>query len=109
MKEIPTVKFEMDYKKSWEKAVSKIYDLQEENEMLNNECDTYMKIATKKQERIDKAIEYITSYEAIETIQQFDHRKNNEDLDGATIDEMTRRYLEVHDKLLNILQGEDTK
>ena len=57
--------------------------------------------------RIDKAIEYLTSYEAIETIQQFDHSKNNEDLDNSTINEMTRRYLEVHDKALNILQGDD--
>ena len=36
-----------------------ITKLQEENEMLNKECDTYMKISTKKQQRIDKAIEYI--------------------------------------------------
>ena len=57
--------------------------------------------------RIDKAIEYLTSYEAIEKIQQFDYSKNNEDLDNSTIDEMTRRYLEVSDKALNILQGDD--
>lgn len=56
--------------------------------------------------RIDKAVEYLTSYEAIEKIQQFDHNKNNEGLDNSTIDEMTRRYLEVHDKALNILQGD---
>lgn len=63
--------------------------------------------ANKLQQRINKAIEYLTSYKAIETIQQFDHSKNNEDLDNSTIDEMTRRYLEVHNKVLNILQGDD--
>ena len=52
---------------------------------------------------IKKVREYITSYESIETIQQFDHSKNNKDLDYSTIDEMTRRYLIVHDKVLEIL------
>ena len=66
-------------------------------------CEVIEKLKSDKK----KAIEYLTSYEAIETIQQFDHSKNNEDLDNSTIDEMTRRYLEVHDKVLNTLQGDD--
>ena len=74
--------------------------LKEANEILEQNWLDYMKCC-------EKAIEYITSYEAIETIQQCDHSKNNEDLDYSTIDEMTRRYLIVHDNLLNILQGED--
>lgn len=55
---------------------------------------------------IKEVREYITSYESIETIQQFDHNKNNEDLDYSTIDEMTRRYMMVHDKILKILDKE---
>ena len=57
--------------------------------------------------RIDKAIEYLTSYENIETIQQCEHSENNKGLDKKTIIEMTRRYLIVHDKLLDILKGDD--
>ena len=34
-------------------------DSLEEIQRLNKECDTYMKISTQKQKRIDKAIEYI--------------------------------------------------
>lgn len=55
---------------------------------------------------IKEVREYITSYESIETIQQFDHNKNNKDLDYSTIDEMTRRYMIVHDKVLKILDKE---
>ena len=107
------------------KMADYITNLQEENERLREVVEnlTTMTVCGDRkqikntaqfkleqcQSRIDKAIEYITSYEAIETIQQFDHSKNNEDLDGATIDEMTRRYLEVHDNLLNILQGENNE
>jgi len=36
IKEIPVVSFKMDYKKSWEKAVSRIYDKDKEIERLNN-------------------------------------------------------------------------
>ena len=61
-----------------------------------------------QKENIIKEIkEYITSYESIETIQQFDHNKNNKDLDYSTMDEMTRRYMIVHDKVLEILDKVD--
>lgn len=33
-----------------------------EIERLNKECDTYMKISMQKQQRIDKAIEYIRTH-----------------------------------------------
>ena len=56
-----------------------------------------------KENIIKEVREYITSYESIETIQQFDHNKNNKDLDYLTMDEMTRRYMIVHDKVLEIL------
>ena len=59
-----------------------------------------------KENIIKEVREYITSYESIETIQQFDHNKNNKDLDYSTIDEMTRRYMIVHDKILEILDKE---
>ncbi len=62
IKEIPVVRFKMDYKKSWEKAVSTIYEKDKEIKRLNKECDTYMKIATKKQQLIDKAIDYTKWY-----------------------------------------------
>ncbi len=64
---------------------------------LVNECIRLNKV-------IKEVREYITSYESIETIQQFDHNKNNKDLDYSTIDEMTRRYMIVHDKVLEILE-----
>lgn len=56
-----------------------------------------------KESIIKEVREYITSYESIETMQQFDHNKNNKDLDYSTMDEMTRRYMIVHDKVLEIL------
>jgi len=67
----------------------KIFELEQEIERLHS--------------IIKEVREYITSYESIETIQQFDHNKNNKDLDYSTIDEMTRRYMIVHDKVLEIL------
>ena len=76
-------------------------------------CMQYEKLVIhlqKEIERLNNIIkevrEYITSYESIETIQQFDHNKNNKDLDYSTIDEMTRRYMMVHDKILKILDKE---
>ena len=56
-------------------------NLQEEIDRLNKECDTYMKIATKKQQRIEKAIEYANT---------FNHN--------------VPKY-----KLLNILEGKDNE
>ena len=56
----------------------------------------------------DKLREYITSYESISTIQGLNNIDKNKDLDNTTMIEMTNRYLEVHDKLLQILnEGSD--
>lgn len=71
-------------------------ELAEENKQLKSQLQ-------QKENIIKDVREYITSYESIETIQQFDHNKNNKDLDYSTIDEMTRRYMMVHDKILEIL------
>lgn len=79
----------------------------DELERLNKECDTYMKISTQKQSRIDKATEYITSYESISTIQGLDKIEQNKKLDERTMNVMVERYLKVHHNLLNILQGEN--
>ena len=57
--------------------------------------------------RCEKAIEYITSYESISTIQGLDKIEQNKTLDEKTMNIMVYRYLEVHDKLLDILTGGD--
>ena len=54
-------------------------------------------------ETLLKIKEYLTSYESIEIIQQCEHSENNKNLDEKTIIEMTRRYLIVHDKVLNMI------
>ena len=94
---------------TWQRLLSKqkkiIKDLKERNDKLSSQYRDRDFRCIILEQRNERAIEYLTSYESIETIQQFDHSKNNEGLDYATIDEMTRRYLEVHDKLLHILQG----
>lgn len=53
---------------------------------------------------IDKAIEFITSHESIEIMQQTEHNENNKGLDEKTIIEMTRRYIIAHNKILDILK-----
>ena len=78
--------------------------LQEENEKIRFEMNNYEAYSHELENKIDKAIEYMTSYESIATIQQLDNIEENKSLDEKTIVEMTRRYLIVHDKLLNILQ-----
>ena len=70
---------------------------------LRDECvdgETY-------KSRNEKAIEYITSYEAISTIQGLDKIEQNKKLDEKTMNVMVERYLKVHHNLLNILQGDD--
>lgn len=57
----------------------------------------------KQKEVIDKAVEYITSYESISTIQGLAYIEDNKQFDEKTMTEMTNRYLLVHDKLLEIL------
>lgn len=59
---------------------------------------------------INKAIEYLTSYSSIHTIQfgtendSLNDIELNKTLDEKTLNEMTNRYLKVHDKLLEILK-----
>lgn len=69
-------------------------------EQLEQQCK-------KQKEIIDKAIEYITSYESISIIQGLTDTKDNKQLDEKTMAEMTNRYLLVHDKLLRILEDEE--
>lgn len=90
-----------------EQLLVKALNDKEKQEWFNNDMfDTY-KLEIERLHNIIKEVrEYITSYESIETIQQFDHNKNNKDLDYSTIDEMTRRYMMVHDKILKILDKE---
>lgn len=89
-------------------------ELNKDNERANQYIDFYEDL-TKQQinmindykSRNEEAIEYITSYESISTIQGLDKIEQNKTLDEKTIIVMVNRYLEVHDKLLNILQGGD--
>lgn len=74
---------------------------------FNNSCE----INKDLEERIEKAVEYITSYQSIHTIQfgneNIDDFEANEQLDDETLVEMTNRYLKVHDKLLEILEKKE--
>jgi hypothetical protein len=63
------------------------------------------KIADDCKSRAEKAVEYITSYEAISTIQGLDRTEQNKTLDERTMNVMVERYLQVHHNLLNILQN----
>lgn len=73
------------------KEINKITDLEQQ--------------CKKQKEVINKAIEYITSYESISIIQGLTDTKNNKQLDEKTMTKMTNRYLLVHDKLLQILEN----
>ena len=59
------------------------------------------------QDIIKEVREYITSYESIDTIQGLEDIEKNKYLDGKTLNEMVRRYMIVHDKLLEILDKVD--
>lgn len=81
--------------------------------MDKEELKGYQQMYFDKVMIINKAIEYLISYNSIHTI-QFGTEKDssndievNKTLDEKTITEMTHRYLKVHDKLLEILKGED--
>lgn len=58
---------------------------------------------------IKEVREYITSYESISTIQGLEDIEANKDLDEKTLNEMVRRYMIIHDKLLEILDKGETK
>lgn len=74
--------------------------IQDYIEQLEQQCK-------KQKEVIDKAVEYITSYESISTIQGLTHAEDNKQFDEKTMVEMTNRYLLVHDKLLQILEDKE--
>lgn len=57
--------------------------------------------------KLEKIKEYLTSYESIETMQQCEHSEDNKDLDEKTMNEMVRRYMIVHDKILKIIEEEE--
>ena len=69
----------------------------------------------KQKEVIDKLIEYLTSYSSIHTIQfgtdndSLNDIELNKTLDEKTLNEMTNRYLLVHDKLLEILEAKEVE
>lgn len=75
-------------------------------DLLNERNDLFKQLQSYKQKE-DKLREYITSYESISTIQGLDNVVKNKGLDENTMIEMTNRYLEVHDKLLQILNEGD--
>lgn len=51
--------------------------------------------------------EYLTGYESVNVLQSLDNIDNNIGLDRDTMIEMMRRYLIVHDKVLEILDKEN--
>ena len=79
---------------------------EDELDIALNIIDELEQQCKKQKEVIDKAVEYITSYESISTIQGLTHAEDNKQLDEKTMVEMTNRYLLVHDKLLQILEEE---
>lgn len=73
---------------------------------LDNTIENLEEVVEYEENIIKEVREYITSYESIETIQQCEHSENNKGLDEKTMIEMDRRYLIVHDKILDILDKE---
>ena len=88
------------------KAKDKMKQLENEVMMLRQQNTMITTLGEDYKSRCEKATEYITSYEAISTIQGLDKIEENKILDERTINVMTERYLQVHHKLLNIL-GDD--
>lgn len=62
---------------------------------------------TNLQDRIDKSIEYLTSYDSINELMRYETSKDNNGLDRKTMIEMDRRYAIIHHNLLNILQNDE--
>ena len=83
------------------------------NMVIQEFADTIIQLQQQNQkykEVIDKSREYLTSYSSIHTIQfgtendSLNDIELNKTLDEKTLNEMTNRYLKVHDKLLDILK-----
>jgi len=58
---------------------------------------------------IDDVRKYLTSCESMEIIGQYENPKSNKGLDEKTMVEMIRRYLIIHDNLLDILELKEGK
>lgn len=80
--------------------INNIRKLEDKIKTINNLCK-------KQKEVISRAIEYITSYESISTIQGLSYIEDNRQFDEKTMTEMINRYLLVHDKLLQILEDKE--
>ena len=80
---------------------------------LFNEMINWKEESKKQKEVIDKLREYLTSYSSIHNIQfgtendSLNDIELNKTLDEKTLNEMTNRYLKVHDKLLEILEDKE--
>jgi hypothetical protein len=66
-------------------------------------CEVLLLELQAYKDKEEKIREYVTSYESISTIQGLNDITKNKSLDENTMIEMTNRYLEVHDKILQIL------
>lgn len=58
-----------------------------------------------KEDIINKIREYLTSYESISEFEGLNNVKENKKLDEKTMNEMIRRYMNIHDKILEILDN----
>ena len=92
-------------------SIMKIADERDEYIHLYESTLKDLDIAVKNKIELEnirkEAIEYLTSYESISTIQGLNDIEKNKILDEKTMNEMVNRYLKVHDILLNILNKGD--
>ena len=59
------------------------------------------------QKKIDKAIEYMTSYESCCVMLELENINKNKNLDRETMIEMMNRHLNYQNNTLKILKGSD--
>lgn len=101
-------KMENEYReleKQFEAGEEQYNDLVEEKEKLQEQLSSNILQFENQQKEdiINKIREYLTSYESISEIEGLNNVKENKKLDEKTMDEMIRRYMNVHDKMLEIL------
>lgn len=75
------------------------------NHYLDKENEELIRQLQQKEDIINKIREYLTSYESISEIEGLNNVKENKKLDEKTMNEMIRRYINVHDKILEILDN----
>ena len=80
------------------KKIPTFDNLLKENQQLKEQLQ-------QKEDIINKIREYLTSYESISEIEGLNNVKENKKLDEKTMNEMIRRYMNVHDKILEILDN----